>query len=149
MEPVFFRKVTEIGDKVFEPADLIENQVQFAEVGVVTQSLPYLIGKPANNHERILKLMGNAGHGPAHGRKALRAVHIDSYEAGPQNWTATFREDFQKRRGYDPLPFLPLLGIDKKKILLEEPIKALGVYTIPIKLHSDVQGKVKVWVVKE
>jgi len=39
--------------------------------------------------------------------------------------------------------------IDKKKILLDEPIKALGVYTIPIKLHHDVQGKVKVWVVKE
>jgi large subunit ribosomal protein L9 len=39
--------------------------------------------------------------------------------------------------------------IDKKKILLDEPIKALGVYTIPIKLHHNVQGKVKVWVVKE
>lgn len=39
--------------------------------------------------------------------------------------------------------------LDKKRILLEEPIKALGVYTIPIKLHHDVQGKVKVWVVKE
>jgi large subunit ribosomal protein L9 len=44
-----------------------------------------------------------------------------------------------KEKGFD---------IDKKKILLEEPIKALGVYTIPIKLHSEVQGKVKVWVVK-
>jgi large subunit ribosomal protein L9 len=39
--------------------------------------------------------------------------------------------------------------IDKKKILLEEPIKALGVYTVPLKLHHDVEGKVKVWVVKE
>lgn len=39
--------------------------------------------------------------------------------------------------------------IDKKKILLDEPIKALGVYTIPIKLHHDIQGKIKLWVVKE
>ena len=39
--------------------------------------------------------------------------------------------------------------IDKKKILLEEPIKALGVYTVSLKLHQDVEGKVKVWVVKE
>jgi large subunit ribosomal protein L9 len=45
-----------------------------------------------------------------------------------------------KEKGFD---------IDKKRILLDEPIKALGVYTIPIKLHHDVQGKVKVWVVKE
>jgi large subunit ribosomal protein L9 len=39
--------------------------------------------------------------------------------------------------------------IDKRKILLEEPIKSLGIYSIPIKLHSDVEAKVKVWVVKE
>lgn len=41
------------------------------------------------------------------------------------------------------------IAIDKRRILLEEPIKALGIYTIPVKLHSDVQGEVRVWVVKE
>lgn len=39
--------------------------------------------------------------------------------------------------------------IDKRKIVLEEPIKSLGIYSVPIKLHSDVEAKVKVWVVKE
>ena len=39
--------------------------------------------------------------------------------------------------------------IDKRKILLDEPLKALGVYTIPIRLHRDVEAKVKVWVVKK
>ncbi len=39
--------------------------------------------------------------------------------------------------------------IDKRKILMEEPIKSLGVYTIPIKLHRDVTAEVKVWVVRE
>ncbi len=34
-------------------------------------------------------------------------VHIDSWEMGSQNWTAKFREEFQRRRGYDLLPFLP------------------------------------------
>ncbi|MBN1590678.1 MAG: hypothetical protein JW888_14285, partial [Pirellulales bacterium] len=52
----------------------------------------------------------------AEGRKALQSVHIDSFEAGPQNWTETFREDFRQRRGYDPLTFLPLLSIDPKKM---------------------------------
>ena len=32
---------------------------------------------------------------------------IDSYEVGSQNWTPKFREEFMKRRGYDPMPFLP------------------------------------------
>ena len=39
--------------------------------------------------------------------------------------------------------------IDKRKIILEEPIKSLGIYSVPIKLHPDVEAKVKVWVVKE
>lgn len=45
-----------------------------------------------------------------------------------------------KAKGFD---------IDRRKIHMEEPIKALGVYEIPIKLHSEVEAKVKVWVVKE
>jgi len=39
--------------------------------------------------------------------------------------------------------------IDRRKIQLTEPIKALGVYEVPIKLHSDVEAIIKVWVVKE
>jgi len=41
------------------------------------------------------------------------------------------------------------IEIDRKKIILSEPIKALGIYTIPIKLHSEVEAKIKLWVVKE
>lgn len=46
--------------------------------------------------------------GPAAGR-ALSYVHIDSWEAGGQNWTATFPAEFQARRGYDLRPWLPVL----------------------------------------
>jgi len=40
-------------------------------------------------------------------------------------------------------------NIDRRKIILDEPIRALGVYTVPIRLMPDVEAKVKVWVVKE
>lgn len=40
------------------------------------------------------------------------------------------------------------LHIDKKKVLLDEPIKALGVFYVPIKLHPEVTTELKVWVVK-
>lgn len=40
-------------------------------------------------------------------------------------------------------------SIEKKNILLNEPIKSLGIYDVPIKLHPDVQAKIKVWVVKK
>ena len=39
--------------------------------------------------------------------------------------------------------------VDRRTIQLDEPIRALGVYDIPIKLHSEVETTVKVWVVKE
>lgn len=39
--------------------------------------------------------------------------------------------------------------IDRRKINLEEPLKALGVYTIEIKLAPDVVAGVKLWVVKK
>lgn len=41
------------------------------------------------------------------------------------------------------------LEIDKKKIQLPEPIKALGVYEVNIKLHTKVTGQLKVKVVEE
>ena len=41
------------------------------------------------------------------------------------------------------------IELDKRRILLEEPIKALGIYTIPVKLHAEVTGEIRVWVVKE
>ncbi|MCC7292108.1 MAG: hypothetical protein IT449_08630 [Phycisphaerales bacterium] len=46
--------------------------------------------------------------GPPAG-KTLNNCLIDSYEVGHQNWTPRFREEFKKRRGYDLLPWLPVL----------------------------------------
>ncbi len=41
------------------------------------------------------------------------------------------------------------LEIDKKKIVLETPIKNLGIYSVKIKLHPEVETTLKLWVVKE
>ncbi len=40
------------------------------------------------------------------------------------------------------------IEIEKNLIILDEPIKSLGIYEISIKLHPEIQAKVKVWVVK-
>jgi len=39
--------------------------------------------------------------------------------------------------------------VDKKAVELHEPIKALGVYKVPVRIHQDVKPEVRVWVVKE
>jgi len=41
------------------------------------------------------------------------------------------------------------VSVDRKKIELEEPIKNLGVYNVPVRLHHDVTAELKLWVVKE
>jgi hypothetical protein len=43
-------------------------------------------------------------------KKTLVSTHIDSWEVGSQNWTPKFREEFQRLRGYDPVPFLPVMS---------------------------------------
>ncbi len=40
------------------------------------------------------------------------------------------------------------VAVDRKKIILETPIKKLGIYTVPVKLHPEVTASVKVLVVK-
>jgi large subunit ribosomal protein L9 len=48
--------------------------------------------------------------------------------------------DALKEKGYD---------LDRRKIEIDEPIKALGIYSINVKLHSDINAVVKTWVVRE
>lgn len=39
--------------------------------------------------------------------------------------------------------------VERRTIDLPEPIRALGVYRVPIRLHADVRPEIKVWVIKQ
>ena len=54
--------------------------------------------------------------------------------------TAQNISDLLKEQGHD---------VDRRDIELEEPIRALGVYSVPVQLHTGVKATVKLWVVKE
>lgn len=54
--------------------------------------------------------------------------------------TTQMISDALKEKGHD---------LDKRKIEIDEPIKALGIYGVSIKLHPTVNAKIKVWVVRE
>jgi large subunit ribosomal protein L9 len=41
------------------------------------------------------------------------------------------------------------IEVDRKKIMLEEPLKALGVYTVSVKIAPEINANLKVWVVKK
>lgn len=48
--------------------------------------------------------------GPELAGKTLSRNHTDSWECDSQNWSPLYREEFIKRRGYDPLPWLPVMS---------------------------------------
>jgi len=54
-----------------------------------------------NYYGKLLKKVGTRAE-----KHGWTTVHLDSWEMGAQNWTPTFREEFTRRRGYDPQPFL-------------------------------------------
>jgi large subunit ribosomal protein L9 len=41
------------------------------------------------------------------------------------------------------------IQIERRMIDLHEPIKALGVYRVPVRLHADVKPEIRVWVIKQ
>ena len=41
---------------------------------------------------------------------SLKYLASDSWELGGTNWTPAFREEFRRRRGYDPVPYLPIVS---------------------------------------
>lgn len=51
------------------------------------------------------KLLDKVGPRPA--GRGWTDLHSDSWEMGAQNWTPLWREEFRRRRGYDPQPFYP------------------------------------------
>lgn len=56
----------------------------------------------ANYTDKLLKKVGPLKQGCG-----WTDLHLDSWEMGAQNWTPGFRAEFERRRGYDPLPFFP------------------------------------------
>nr|WP_294895606.1 glycosyl hydrolase [uncultured Pedobacter sp.] len=43
-------------------------------------------------------------------KDVLTGFHIDSWECGSQNWSANFATEFKQRRGYDLMPYLPVMA---------------------------------------
>ncbi|MBN2129112.1 MAG: hypothetical protein JW741_06425 [Sedimentisphaerales bacterium] len=66
-------------------------------------------GIEANFAGMMAKLAADTGITSGPVTSGLVATHIDSWENGSQNWTAKMREEFSQRRGYDLMPFLPVM----------------------------------------
>lgn len=79
-----------------------------APEGLATLECDKLSAADSKSHfEQVLQPL-KENLGPLFG-VSLRYITLDSYEAGNLNWTEQFRQEFIRRRGYDPVPWLPIL----------------------------------------
>jgi large subunit ribosomal protein L9 len=116
--------------------------------------IPRGLAVPADDsHKRIVaeegRLTGLRDRKRKRAAEALAAKHQDvsctlSVQAGDDD------KLFGSVTGRDIAEELAKQGleVDRRQIELEEPIKQLGVYQVPVRLHQDVRVNVKVWVVK-
>lgn len=60
---------------------------------------------------------------PGLAEEVLKIFYIDSWEAGSQNWSERFAEEFKKRRGYDLMPYLLVMtGVPVESAATSEKI---------------------------
>lgn len=67
----------------------------------------------------------------------LRYLHVDSWECGGQNWSSNFADEFKSRRGYDLLPYLPLMvGVPIESVSKSEEVLRDVRFTINDLIHD-------------
>jgi hypothetical protein len=85
------------------------DQVMVASPGAAGPSVDFLSKAATEFHWKHTAEILLEDAGPLAG-KTLKYFHVDSWEAGLPNWTDSFLEDFEKYRGYDARPYLPVLA---------------------------------------
>ena len=76
--------------------------------------------------------------------RVLKYMHIDSWECGSQNWSSNFAQEFKIRRGYDLMPYLPVIaGYPIDNVQFSEKL-LLDVRTTIAELVNDVFFQVMV-----
>ena len=138
-------------DTVGKPGDIVDVSPGYARNYLIPRGLAYLA--TAGNRKRIaqekarLEAAENERIGAAQGLAAkLEAVSLTfSARVGDEeklfgSVTAADIAHQLHEQGFE---------IEKRQIDLHEPIKALGVYKVPIRLHAEVKPEIRVWVIKQ
>ena len=138
-------------DKLGRAGDMVTVKDGFARNFLLPQGLAYLAtegNKRRLDAERAQKGKKHAAEVSASKEVAARLEAVSltfTMKAGEGDKlfgsvTASEIADRLKSEGF---------SVDKKSVELEEPLKALGVYKVPVRLHPEVKPEVRVWVVRE
>ena len=137
-------------DNVGQPGDIVKVSPGFARNYLLPRGLDY--EETPGNRTRIAKEAAKLEAAENERRGGARQL-ADKIEAVNLTFSARVGDEgklFGSVTAADIAEQLVAQGIqvEKRMIDLHEPIKALGVYRIPVRLHADVKPEVKVWVIK-
>ncbi|MCU0647863.1 MAG: 50S ribosomal protein L9 [Gemmatimonadaceae bacterium] len=138
-------------DKLGHPGDIVTVSAGFARNYLLPRGLAY--EATAGNRKRIAQEKARLEAAEA-ARRDVAAQAATALENVSVTFAARVGEEgklFGSVTTADIAHQLEAQGhhIDKRQIELQEPIKALGVYRVPIRLHADVKPEIKVWVIKQ
>ena len=136
--------------KLGHPGDVVDVSAGFARNYLVPRGIAYLA--TAGNKKRIAQEKARLEAADA-ARVAEAQGLAGKIEAVSLTFSARIGEEgklFGSVTASDIAEQLKAQGLDieKRMIDLQEPIRALGVYKVGVRLHADVRPEIKVWVIK-
>ena len=137
-------------DNVGQPGDIVKVSPGFARNYLLPRGLAY--EATPGNRTRIAKEAAKLEAAENERRGSAKQI-ADKIEAANLTFSARVGEEgklFGSVTAADiaEQPVAQGIQVEKRMIDLHEPIRALGVYRIPVRLHADVKPEVKVWVIK-
>jgi large subunit ribosomal protein L9 len=146
MEVILRQAVENLG----KPGDLVAVKAGFARNYLIPRG--FALPATEGNKRRIEQQRARLEAAESERRDAAQKI-ADALEQVSLTFSARVGEEeklFGSVTAADIAQQLQAQGfeIEKRQVDLHDPIKALGVYRVPVKLHADVKPEVRVWVIK-
>lgn len=138
-------------EKLGHPGDVVKVSAGYARNYLIPRGIA-VIATPGNKKQ--IELQRRRLEAAEEARRSAAQEQAAVFEQVSLTFSARVGEEgklFGSVTAADIVQQLEALGhrVEKRQVDLPEPIKALGVYRVPIRLHADVKPEIKVWVIKQ
>ncbi|HEX7123843.1 MAG TPA: 50S ribosomal protein L9 [Gemmatimonadaceae bacterium] len=138
-------------EKLGHPGDVVKVSPGYARNYLIPRGIA-VIATPGNKKQ--IELQRRRLEAAEEARRQAAQVQAAVFEQVSLTFSARVGEEgklFGSVTAADIVQQLEAMGhhVEKRQVDLPEPIKALGVYRVPIRLHADVKPEIKVWVIKQ
>lgn len=147
MEVILRQTVEKLGN----PGDVVKVSPGYARNYLIPRGIA-VVATPGNKKQ--IELQRRRLEAAEEARRSAAQQQAGAFEQISLTFSARVGEEgklFGSVTAADIVQQLEALGhhVEKRQVDLHEPIKALGVYRVPIRLHADVKPEIKVWVIKQ